>query len=958
MENLNDAEFGSNKDQEEAPILVAQRYLNIFRQIHIFSKEKRDQFDDELLALPQNILDFYKRMPGGRLLFEHIEDVKTARGISFVKMNKDDFSYDTGGSSGGNTASGSGGVSAPVVGGNLVMDASFAETLAQSMAAAFKGLPASAPLATGAASNVAVSADFGNAFDIIAEEIRTSRASLLDVLKETRNITDTVIASQVSISRVLEGLLASKNRDETDIANLNNKIIASQASITKLLEGLYSASSAKNEEISNYLNVDNKLQDFRNDLTKTIMSSLGNLAEHSLSPDANNAEGISVNIEGRLSAFKNEIRAEVNRSLTEIKSMLADLVHDDTEASFSTKAQDNHFEQSLSAHNEIDSSQTEEITPVHSSVNSEALNDLRSPVADVSEVHEEQNRFSEHNNAIENPERKKKKKKKKKKNVDSVAAFSPVANEVFAATSDDNNVAEDFSFSADEKNLQSPIVGGVIKNTEYKDEDDFGDIKLDTPPLTTFDDIEENTSHVSDTSTVDDLSDILSDLSSFEPVASIPQDEQTNDFQAKLPENLDNTLLTDDLDDSVEVEDLDEHPNIEFDNNQPIAEAPTRDTFDDSTNDDADLSGLDTQIDLTGVDESVSNGTNDLDDFLTEDNPSDKKESDMDDLSQHEALESNILTNEDDDLDFALSNQISANSENPSGDNVLAANKVQSFGESVSDDTNDLDDFLANDSLSDKKESDMDDLSQHGILKSNILTNEDDDDLDFVLPDHNSVDSENPSGDDVLAANKVQSLDDFVSDDDLDFSLPNGSEDSTVSEHDAGKESSVDEEIVPPMEVQEESDIDISTPSSQQQQSDNDDHQSRYSAELDKIREALTSDNIDISSLDEPIALDDYADDENIHDDNLSEVQQNLQNNTADDWEYEYVDAVENENNKPVEQDSSTTNDDDWEWEYVDENGNPAEMNNSGSESDDDWEWEYVEDDSDESAKQDNNNKE
>ena len=48
MENLSDAEFGSNKDGEEAPILVAQRYLNIFRQVHIFNKEKRDKFDDEL----------------------------------------------------------------------------------------------------------------------------------------------------------------------------------------------------------------------------------------------------------------------------------------------------------------------------------------------------------------------------------------------------------------------------------------------------------------------------------------------------------------------------------------------------------------------------------------------------------------------------------------------------------------------------------------------------------------------------------------------------------------------------------------------------------------------------------------------------------------------------------------------------------------------------------------------
>ena len=75
MENLNDAEFGSDNSGEEAPILVAQRYLNIFRQVHILNKAKRAEFDEELLSLPQNITDFFKRMPGGRLLVEHIEKV-------------------------------------------------------------------------------------------------------------------------------------------------------------------------------------------------------------------------------------------------------------------------------------------------------------------------------------------------------------------------------------------------------------------------------------------------------------------------------------------------------------------------------------------------------------------------------------------------------------------------------------------------------------------------------------------------------------------------------------------------------------------------------------------------------------------------------------------------------------------------------------------------------------------
>ena len=233
MENLNDAEFGSDNSGEEAPILVAQRYLNIFRQVHIFNKAKRDEFDEELLSLPQNITDFFKRMPGGRLLVEHIEKVKTERGIAFVKANREDFDEGAG-KTDTPTPVATGGV-VQMAGGSITLDPSFAETLAQSLANAFKQLPATSPSSLQPGGNTTVTADFGNAFDVIADEIRTSRASLLDVLKETRSITDSVIASQVSISRILEGILSSRTRDDNDVADLNSRIIASQASITKLL---------------------------------------------------------------------------------------------------------------------------------------------------------------------------------------------------------------------------------------------------------------------------------------------------------------------------------------------------------------------------------------------------------------------------------------------------------------------------------------------------------------------------------------------------------------------------------------------------------------------------------------------------------------------------------------------------------------------------------------------------
>ena len=268
MENLNDVEFGSDKGSEEAPILVAQRYLNIFRQVHIFNKQKREQFDDELLALPQNIFELFKKMPGGRLLVEHIEEVKTERGISFVKSNREDF---LNGSEGYSDKTSSGVV--PVAGGNVVMDSSFAETFAQSMASALKQIPNN--VSPVSASNINLPAELSNVFELIAEEIHSSRNSLLEVLKETKNITDTVVASQVSISRILDSILSARQRDDADISALNDRIIASQASIAKILEKLCNNPCSSDSEVR----IENKLSRVKSEIVDDLKSLLSGFKE-------------------------------------------------------------------------------------------------------------------------------------------------------------------------------------------------------------------------------------------------------------------------------------------------------------------------------------------------------------------------------------------------------------------------------------------------------------------------------------------------------------------------------------------------------------------------------------------------------------------------------------------------------------------------------------------------------
>jgi hypothetical protein len=67
---------------EESPLLVAQRYLNIFRQIHIFKPAKRAEFDNELLNLPEKIKRLLINIPGGRILLEHILDLEEKNNYS------------------------------------------------------------------------------------------------------------------------------------------------------------------------------------------------------------------------------------------------------------------------------------------------------------------------------------------------------------------------------------------------------------------------------------------------------------------------------------------------------------------------------------------------------------------------------------------------------------------------------------------------------------------------------------------------------------------------------------------------------------------------------------------------------------------------------------------------------------------------------------------------------------
>lgn len=978
MENLNDVEFGSDDSGKEAPILVAQRYLNIFRQVHIFNKTKRDEFDNELLELPPEITDFFKRMPGGRLLVEHIEKVKTERGIAFVKSNKEDF------------AEGSGASDAPaqpqavaggmVVGGSLSLDPAFAETFAQALARAFKQLPtASSPVAGAAAP-----ADFGNAFDVIAEEIRTSRAALLDVLKETRSITDSVIASQVSISRILEGILSSRNRDDADLSELNNRIIASQASITKLLEGLYTSNSKRNTEISDYLNVENRLQTFKNEIKSEIDASLQTM--HAMFKDY--AQTVSdkkividtaplLNAAAVASAQQAATKA-VSTMREETSAKTAEITSEESVTEKSTPLEAAVSRESFTPQPSSEKTFTQPVAGT--SISEESAFDILSDDDDDFSVLDDEDEaqtevsplhFEPVANLSGEPRKKKKRKKKKHLNLadgalpmsgnadsGSVVANAPLQrpSETTPAVRPDRDTAipePQRPMFVSEQIQPVQKVDGVIHNSAFKHHDDFDNINLDVPPLD-----EDLSEQITEDDSLESLSQPVEDVAPIvAPAPAVPVIEKENDISVSDAQNenmddilADETLTDEDLDFSLPQESI---SRINDEADIPAGQDVLHQDFIPNQEED---DGLDFAL----PEEDSSS--------MAEDTPSEPLgfdilgESDAESESEMPIVEKDfdapeaILPVSDEAPMEAEATAEHAAIPNPAEQNIEHI-VLPHDDETIATETSDeefggLGSFL---SQQDKTEL-AQEISADSSATPYVETSE------TAPTSHTTPALENKDEDnDVSGLEGLGSLDQFLagteeetSSADEEASSVSGSSIfsdiliNTPAEEDtpAANATTISESESVPHDYQGTPSAHEPTPVQQQPISEEHEHQSRYSAELDRIRAALTSDSVDISSLDQPIALDDYDDDENVGKNDYDEesvLHATPQASTQQ--------APAEAETSPATSADGDSSDEDWEWEYVDENGNeiPAEGGD-----DEDWEWEYVEDDTPEN-KNDNN---
>ncbi len=66
----------------EDPIVIVQRLLNVFRQLHILDEKQKTDFDNMILQQPPEIRHMCTALPGGSLLQEYVDELEEKHGIA------------------------------------------------------------------------------------------------------------------------------------------------------------------------------------------------------------------------------------------------------------------------------------------------------------------------------------------------------------------------------------------------------------------------------------------------------------------------------------------------------------------------------------------------------------------------------------------------------------------------------------------------------------------------------------------------------------------------------------------------------------------------------------------------------------------------------------------------------------------------------------------------------------
>ncbi len=220
----NRKKFKKSHGDGEDPIIIAQRFLNIFRQLHIFSKERKDAFNKMILEQPPEIRGMFGSLPGGSLLQEYVDDLEQSVGV--VRDHSGEFAHET---------------TSPELSEELSKAKILATALADAQAQAAAKLQAESPSqaqpiftqtphmaqAPTMSGNVKVVADSSFAKEIAAAFSQALKFNETQIQTGNKQLAAAVIASQEKMAKIFA--------EKTDNSALTKSIIASQEKMAQAL---------------------------------------------------------------------------------------------------------------------------------------------------------------------------------------------------------------------------------------------------------------------------------------------------------------------------------------------------------------------------------------------------------------------------------------------------------------------------------------------------------------------------------------------------------------------------------------------------------------------------------------------------------------------------------------------------------------------------------------------------
>ena len=494
--------YKKNHGDGEDPIIIAQRFLNIFRQLHIFSTERKEAFNKMILEQPPEIRGMFGSLPGGSVLQEYVDELEQSAGVA--RDHSGEFQ----------TASATPELNDEISRAKILATA-LAEAQIQANAKLQNSIPQAQPQAAAAAPQPAAPTYAGPAKIVadasFAKEIAAAFSQALKFSEErsqtgNKQLAAAVIASQEKMAKIFA--------EKSSNSELTSALIATQEKMAQALAE--NAAAIKNMPVkslgsgkeTSFSSPDGSreildaIRESQDRMAQMIMQHNTMAASNSSNTNANN---IQINatpmppmediVKGIVKA-QSELFREMSETQTkELSAIISVALKESQQLSTQTiveamermqKENQKFFEQQTKnapkvAVQPVYIQQEKDKTPRPIPISPAEQEDFQIPEVNPGTENDELNElFSDENNAAEDeeelPKKKKKKKKKKNKNKDSGAETNGLDFSLF-----DDGVQAAAKLKDGIKDGLSSLASSLFKKDEKNENIGLPDIDADMP---------------------------------------------------------------------------------------------------------------------------------------------------------------------------------------------------------------------------------------------------------------------------------------------------------------------------------------------------------------------------------------------------------------------------------------------------------------------------------------------